>query len=246
MRFFIPCGTLIFALVAAIHQLHYLPWLRYFDKIARADIFICLDNIQFNKGGWQNRNKIKTQKGALLLSVPVHSKYRQNLNEITINNGERWMRKHRQAFLTYYAKAPYFKKYFSFFEETYERTWEKLNDLNFHMLDFFLKELGIATKILKGTDMSVEGEATERLVNLCKGVGADTYLCGDHAAEVYLDEQLFKNAGIRVQLQNWTCPVYDQQCREAGFIPDLSIVDLLFNKGDESFSILRNSKVERA
>lgn len=225
-------------LIAAIHQLHYLPWLRYFDKLARCDVFICLDNIQFNKGGWQNRNKIKTQKGPLLLTVPVHAKYRQNLNEITINNEQSWEKKHRQALLTHYAKAPFFKNYFPFFEEVYEKKWTYLNELNFTMLAFFLKKLGIKTKILKGSDMPVEGEATERLVNLCKAAGADTYLCGDHAAKVYLDETVFDQAGIKITLQDWTCPVYEQRYNEIGFVPDLSIVDMLFNHGENSSAIL--------
>lgn len=201
-------------------------------------MFICLDNIQFNKGGWQNRNKIKTQKGPLLLTVPVHAKYRQNLNEITVNNEMAWGKKHRQALLTHYARAPYFKKYSGFFESVYEKKWELLNDLNFYMLDFFLKELGITTKMIKSSDMQVEGEATMRLVNLCRAAGADTYLCGDHAAKVYLDEAQFEHTGIRLAMQNWTCPVYAQQYNEAGFTPDLSIVDLLFNHGENSSAIL--------
>lgn len=208
-------------------------------------MFICLDNIQYNKGGWQNRNKIKTPKGPMLLTVPVHAGFQKNLNEITINNQERWAQKHLHALLTYYAKAPFFKKYLPFFEDAYARTWTTLNELNFYFLDFFLLALGIKTKIIKGSDIPVSGTATERLVNVCRAVNADTYLCGDHAADVYLDETLFENAGISVTLQNWTCPDYEQLFPEAGFLPDLSIADLLFNKGEESLDILMRDKIKK-
>lgn len=205
-------------------------------------MFICLDNIQYNKGGWQNRNKIKTPGGPMLLTVPVHAGFQKNLNEITINNQERWAEKHHKALMTYYSKAPFFKKYFSFFEEAYAKTWTTLNELNFHCLYFFLRALGIKTKLIKGSELPVSGIATERLVNVCRAAGADTYLCGDHAAKVYLDETLFVQAGIRVALQNWDCPAYSQLFPEKGFIPDLSIVDLLFNHGEDSLNILQKKE----
>jgi hypothetical protein len=106
------------------------------------------------------------------------------------------------------------------------------------MLYFFLKALGIKTKIVKASDLKVEGEDSVRLVNICKKLEADTYLSGAYALEVYLDEKVFNDAGIKVILQDWHCPQYEQQFMEAGFIPDLSIIDLLFNHGQNSPEIL--------
>ena len=111
-------------MILAIHQLHYLPWLRYFHKLASADTFVVLDNIQFNKNGWQNRNKIKNREGASLLSVPVLQKFAQALSEVEIDNKQPWRRKHWGSLLSAYQKAPYFKEHESFFKKVYETDWK--------------------------------------------------------------------------------------------------------------------------
>jgi hypothetical protein len=106
------------------------------------------------------------------------------------------------------------------------------------MLYFFLEVLGIKTKIVKASDLNIEGADSVRLVNICKKLGADTYLSGAYALEVYLDGKVFSDAGVKVILQDWQCPQYEQLYMGAGFIPDLSIVDLLFNHGPDSMHIL--------
>ena len=108
-------------MILAIHQLHYLPWLRYFHKIASADVFVVLDNIQFNKNGWQNRNKIKTDQGSLILTVPVIQKMAQLLSEVEIDNKQPWRRKHWGAICSHYRKAPFFKEHEPFLRGIYEK-----------------------------------------------------------------------------------------------------------------------------
>jgi hypothetical protein len=106
-------------MLVGIHQLHYLPWLRYMEKIARCDVFVVLDNIQFNKNGWQNRNRIKTAQGEVLLTVPVVAKAGQRLDEVLIQNTEPWGEKHWRTIEQSYRRAPYFRDYAGFLEETY-------------------------------------------------------------------------------------------------------------------------------
>ena len=225
-------------MILAAHQLHYLPWLRYFHKIASSNTFVVLDNIQFNKNGWQNRNKIKSPKGIFLLTVPIFQKFQQLLSEVQIDQKQPWQRKHGGALGSNYQKAPHFKEHESFFARIYETDWERLNDLNYEMLFYFLKVLGIQTRILRSSELSLKGEATERLVGICKELGARAYLTGSYAAEVYLDRGLFEKEGIELLFQEFECPVYPQLYPEAGFIPELSIVDLLFNCGPKSLEIL--------
>src|SRR5436190_10333101 len=98
-------------MLIAIHQPHYLPWLRYFEKIARSDIFIVLDDVQYEKNGFQNRNKIKTGQGWMYLTVPVRKPTQRPLVEIEIDNGIGWREKHRRALEMNYCKAPYFERY---------------------------------------------------------------------------------------------------------------------------------------
>ncbi|HXV27731.1 MAG TPA: WbqC family protein [bacterium] len=228
-------------MILAAHQLHYLPWLRYFHKIASADTFVVLDDIQFNKNGWQNRNKIKTQQGEFLLTIPVLHSFQQLLSEVAIDKKISWQKKHWGTISNAYRKASCFKDHDVFFRQIYEKEWAKLNELNNEMLTYFVKFLGIRTKIVRSSELAVKGEASERLVNLCKELGADTYLTGSFAAGAYLDQAMFEKQKIEVKRHAFECPVYPQLYPEAGFIPELSIVDLLFNCGTKSLEVLMNS-----
>lgn len=223
-------------MLVAVHQLHYLPWLRYLDKIRRADVFVVLDDIQFNKNGWQNRNKLKTSSGPVTLTVPVRAKAQQKLDETRIHNEVDWRKKHWRTLEQNYRKAQYFDDYAGFFEEVYSRPWERLNDLNRHMLTFYLQVLGIGTTVVYSSDLRVPGIATERLVSLIKAVGGTAYYSGAYALESYLDPGLLEDAGIALELQDWRAPEYSQL--HGPFVPDLSIVDLLLNCGPESLETL--------
>ncbi len=225
-------------MILAAHQLHYLPWLRYFHKIANCDTFVIFDNIQFNKNGWQNRNKIKASSGEFILTVPILQKFQQLLSEVQIDTKQGWQRKHWGALQSSYQKATHFKEHETFFLEIYEKTWEHLNDLNYEILFYLLKTLGISTRIIRSSELSLKGEATERLVGICKELGARTYLTGAYAAQVYLDANLFKREGIELAFQEFECPRYSQLYPTLGFIPELSIVDLIFNTGPKSLEIL--------
>ena len=225
-------------MILAAHQLHYLPWLRYFHKIASCDTFVILDNIQFNKNGWQNRNKIKTPAGEFVLTVPILQKFQQSLSEVQIDKQQPWKRKHSGALESNYRKSPYFKDHETFFRKLYQSDWDRLNELNYKILFYLLKALGIQTRVIRSSELSLEGEATERLVGICKELGAKIYLTGAYAAQVYLDSSLFEREGIKLLFQEFECPAYPQAYPEKGFLPELSIVDLLFNAGPKSLEIL--------
>lgn len=225
-------------MILAAHQLHYLPWLRYFHKIASCDTFVVLDNIQFNKNGWQNRNKIKTPAGASILTLPVLQKFQQSLSDVQIDFKPPWRRKHWGALQSHYQKSPHFKDHENFFRQIYERSWDRLNDLNYEILFYLLEALGIKTRVIRSSDLVLKAEATERLVGICKELGAKTYLTGSYAAQVYLDPTLFERSGIKLLFQEFECPRYPQLYPEAGFLPELSIVDLLFNCGPKSLEVL--------
>lgn len=229
-------------MIVAVHQPHYLPWMRYVDKIARSDAFVLLDDAAYTKNGWQNRNKIKGAQGWMYLTVPVLDAFGKAICEVRVNNQERWRAKHWAALCTNYARAPFFRRYRERFEEIYARRWDVLPELCIHLLEVVLSLLGIRTRLLRSSSLGVPGRATERLIDICRLLGATTYLTGDYATTSHLDVSAFEECGIQVQLQNWQCAEYRQQHMQAGFIPDLSIVDLLFNEGEGSRTVLERCR----
>src|SRR5579885_646875 len=225
-------------MIVAIHQPHYLPWLRYVQKIALADVFVLLDDVQFTKNGWQNRTRIKNAQGWMYLTVPVRDACGKAINEVLINNQERWRPKHWQALRTNYSRTPYFDRYGTLLRPVYERPWESVCELSIRLLTLRLPALGVLTRLVRSSELGVAGTGTARVVDICRRLGATAYLTGDYAATNHLDMAAFAPHGIAVRPQGWRSPVYRQQFPAASFIPDLSIVDLLFNEGDRSLDVL--------
>lgn len=194
------------------------------------DVFVLLDDVQFKKNEWQNRNRIKTATGWQWITVPVIHNFGQKIIDVKINNRVNWRRKHMNALIANYSKAPYFKKYRDFFEETYQKEWEYLCDINIHFILFIAKELEIEVPIIRSSTLGVTSTRTQRLIDICKKVGADTYLSGI-GGYYYLDFSLFEQKGIKLIFQDFKHPVYPQLYGE--FIPNLSVVDALFNCGKD-------------
>lgn len=200
------------------------------------DVFVLLDDVQFKKNEWQNRNRIKTATGWQWITVPVIHNFGQKIIDVKINNRVNWRRKHMNALIANYSKAPYFKKYRDFFEETYQKEWEYLCDINIHFILFIAKELEIEVPIIRSSTLGVTSTRTQRLIDICKKVGADTYLSGI-GGYYYLDFSLFEEEGIKLIFQNFKHPVYPQLYGE--FIPNLSVVDALFNCGKDLRKIMK-------
>jgi hypothetical protein len=229
-------------MIISVHQPQYLPWLGYFDKIAKSDCFVFLDKVQYKEREFQNRNKIRTEKGWMWLTVPVISgdEGRQKINEVKIDNEIPWQRKHRGSIKTAYSAAANLKEYDAFLEEIYSKKWVWLQDLNVHIISFILKELSITTPITFESDLNILATKTQRIIDICKKLNADTYLSGIGGKE-YLEEELFAQNGITLRYQEFKHPVYRQQFMKNSedFIPYMSIVDLLFNEGPRSREILK-------
>lgn len=228
-------------MTVSIHQPAYMPWLGYFDKMAKSDIHVFFDDAEYTKNNLFNRNKIKTPQGELWLTIPINHKIGLPISEATIDNTFDWRNKHWNAIKMNYAKAPYFKKYSDIFGKIYSQNWEYLSDITISMNRTITDLLGTKVKFIKSSDLKVIGTKNEKLINLCKAVGADTYLSGRGAKDVhlnpygkpYLDEELFLKNNIKVDYQQFNHPVYEQLWGE--FIPNLSIIDFLFNCGAGKF-----------
>lgn len=221
-----------------IHQPHYLPWLRYFEKIARSDVFIVLDDVQYEKNGFQNRNKIKTAQGWTYLTVSVKRPTLRPIREIEIENNNGWREKHARALEMNYRKAPHFERYWPELRELLQREWTHLAALNQAMTQLFVRQLGIETRLVNSSEIPTAGTSTDRLVELCRSVGGTEYLSGAYAVQAYLDPAVMEAAGVRLAFQEWTAPTYSQLYPSAGFLADLAIVDLLFNEGPRALDLL--------
>lgn len=228
-------------MIVSVHQPQYIPWLGYFDKIARSDAFVFLDQVQYKEREFQNRNKICAKNKCMWLSVPVVSKGkgRQAISEVKIDNSFPWRRQHLNSLKSWYAGAAHFNDYFAFFEDAYSRDWEKLVDLNAHIIKYCLSRLSISTPLYYESGLGVNAQSTERIIAICKKMNADTYLSGEGGRE-YLEERKFDEAGIKLVYQDFAHPIYKQHSLPGGgeFMAQLSILDLLFNEGPNSRKIL--------
>ena len=224
-------------MILTAHQPVYLPWMGLFHKIALADLFCYFDIVQYQKKDYNNRNKIKTKNGELWLSVPVQSKnhLEKNVLEILIIQDE-WIKKHIKSIELNYKKSPFFDLYFPRIKSILINESEKsLGWLNFQLLEYFLACLDINTPVVKASDYNFKGRGSDLVLDMCIELGADKYIFGEQGKN-YADIGSFKEAGIEVYFQKYKHPIYKQV--GWGFIPYMSIIDLLFNKGNESFKIL--------
>ena len=224
-------------MIVAVHQPQYLPWLGYFDKIDRADIFVLLDNVQFKKNEWQNRNRIKTANGWQWLTVPVMYKYPQLINEVEINNKDKWRHRQRQAIISNYKKASYWSLLEEFFEEIFSSEWQYISQLNIHVVKRLAGLLGITTPIHVTSELGEFPEdPDDRLIALTKHFDADIYLAGG-GGKGYMDMEKYTQSGVKVIFQEYKHPVYNQLFGD--FKPFMSVVDLIYNHGEKSLEILK-------
>jgi len=209
----------------------------FFHKLSLADTFVMMDNTQYDKK-FTNRNKIKIPDGWSWLTVPINKEHKFLPNKLVeINNKENWKEMHWKKITRSYTNSKFFKKnYKSFFEKVYNKEWKFLFELNSELLCQIIDWLGLKIQIIKESELNVNGNSTERLVNVCKELGAETYVSGVGGKE-YMNEKLFQKNNIKIEYQKFQCPMYTQ-IFGGDFIPNLSIIDLLFNNGPKSLPIL--------
>jgi hypothetical protein len=225
----------------AIHQPQYLPWLGYLDKLDSADVFILLDTVQFKKHEWQNRNRIRTKDkdGWQWLTVPIVDRFPERIDRVEINVRTDWQRKHCQALRLNYAKAPHWEPLGPELLALLEGPWTRICDLNLAVLELLCRHLGVTTPRILASTLPAREEQTGRLIDLCKAVGGTEYLAGQAGCS-YMDLGQFAEAAITVQAQAYQYPQYPQ--RYAPFVSHLAVIDLLFNCGPESLTILRSGR----
>ncbi|ELY59669.1 WbqC-like family protein [Natronococcus amylolyticus DSM 10524] len=210
----------------AIHQPNYLPWLGYFEKIRRSDVFVLLDDAEYTSGSWINRNRIKTPHDWTWLTVPVRGTSGAIADVEIVDDG--WRETHRKSLQASYGGAAHYEEFAAFFAATYARSWESLCELNVHLVRQLADRLGLDCEFVRASTLEVDAAGSERIVRLCEELGADRYYSGE-GARSYNDHARFEDAGIALEYQSFDPPRYEQRFGE--FLSNLSIVDPLMNLG---------------
>lgn len=227
-----------------ILQPFYIPWRGYFHQIQKADVFVFFDDVQYEKRGWCNRNRIKTANGLTWLSIPVLNKGSivQNtpINEIEIDKSRSvWREKHWKTLQQSYRKTPYFSKYEQLLTDFYERDNKFLAELTIDLTIALARELGIEkTRFRRASEFAASGVKTDRLLFLLNKVGATHYITGA-AAKDYIEEEKFAEAGIELEYMTYDYPEYEQLYPP--FDGRVSILDLLFMKGGDAGKYIWNA-----
>jgi hypothetical protein len=225
----------------SIIQPNYIPWIGYFDIISKVDEFVFLDDVQFTKRDWRNRNYINSDTGKKLISIPVNSKgkFTQKIYETNCID-DKWKDNHLRQIKDSYRLYPNFKMIYNFLTECFYKSdslnlLENLYNINLALIDF----LKIKTKIHYSKNFSIKTNKQDKIIKICKQIGASIYLTGPLALN-YLETKLFEKENISVEFINYKKYNYEIQNKKHKFIENLSIVDLLMNEGSNSYLKLKN------
>lgn len=227
----------------AISQPTFFPWLGYFDLIDQVDNFVILDDAEFSKQSWHQRNKFKTFKKLEWFTVPVKVTKIKSINEIKIFNAEKLYKKFKSFIITNYSKSNYFNIYSEelFYIFKNGSLNENLSELNISIINFFLKILKIKTNIRVSSDMKIIKKRSEKIVSICEYFKEYQYLSSFGAKE-YLetDRSIFEKKKINVFLHNYNHPTYNQLYKP--FFSNACILDLVFNEGERSYDIIKRGR----
>lgn len=226
-------------MIVSIMQPAYLPWLGYFDRLARSDLHIVLDSVALSKQNFTNRNRVRGNAGPVWLTVPVQRKHAdQRITETLVGPVGSWKKKHWATLRQAYGRTTYWPHYAGFLEAYYQTPQERLTDVLDTLTAWLCETLAITTPMVRSSTLKAPGTKAELVLQLCQAVGATTYLSGPFGRD-YLDPQAFEAAGIALEYHDYVHPRYPQGSHD--FEPYLSVLDLLCHCGPDSLTVLRNT-----
>ena len=230
-------------MIVTIHQPEHLPWLGFFHKVSMADTYVVLDNVQYRRRYFQNRNKIRTKTNWQWITVPLEKDERDVLlikNARITNAGGKWKSKNLESIFHNYHRATYFKSYWDDFKSAYMENHISLLDFNCLLLKHLFNSFNIQKDVLLASEIGASGEKGDLILNICKITGAKKYFSGISGKD-YLDIDKFSKNNIEVEFQEFHHPIYAQLYDD--FIPCMSALDLLFNHGPKSLDTIHGVDV---
>ena len=223
-------------MIVGAHQPSFLPWLGYLDKVAKSDVFVVMDDLQYEAQNFQNRNKVLVQGGPQWLTVPLLRGAQtdriidKRIDNTGLGGRHHWQHRAWRTLELNYGKAPHFAAYAGDLEVVFTRRWEHLLELDLFVLDLARSWFGITQPIVRSSTLGLRGAKTDRIIDMCTKLGAKVYLSGRGGSQGYLDVDALGRAGVSVMWQQFAHPVYPQR-RAGAFVSHLAFIDLLFNRG---------------
>lgn len=215
-------------MIISIHQPDYIPYLGYFYKISKSDYFAFYDDAQFSNDNLHHQNKIKTSMGVCKLKIPVDYHFGDPINKVRTKDQLGWKEKHLKTIEMNYKRAKYFKEIYPFFKELLLCQYDSLADMNISINKFLCYSFGFTTNFIKVSELSIYSKKENKVIDICNRLQADTYYSGLGAAS-YQKEEHFKEKGIALQYTDYVPFEYPQLWGD--FIPNLSVLDFIFNCG---------------
>jgi hypothetical protein len=220
--------------IVAIHQPNFFPWLGYFDKIARCEAFVILDDVQFPKkgGAWSNRVKLLIGGEARWMTAAIDRNYSstRTIREMHFLTNNPWRMKMLKSFDASYRRHPFYAETMAIIEPLILNTESNIAEYNIQTVSRIAQELGLdIIKMQRSSELPAEGSSNELLCSLTQLTGGDTYMCGG-GADGYHDDAVFASAGIELKRQDFQHPEYPQHNAPA-FQAGLSIIDAVANIG---------------
>ncbi|MEI6221561.1 MAG: WbqC family protein [bacterium] len=221
-----------------ILQPGYLPWLGFFEQLAKVDIFVLYDDVQYTTKDWRSRNKIKTANSSIWLTVPTHGSQQLLINEVKLVQDNVWKKKHLKSIELSYKKAPYFDWLMPDLERIINKELKYLIDLDSELITMLANKIGIKTNIINSSSLNIQQpDKNIKIIETIKALDG-TYFYDGKSSQEFIDVPLFNQHGITVEFQDYKHPTYPQLW--GTFVPYLSVIDLLFNVGEESFKYIIN------
>jgi len=230
--------------IVAIVQPNFLPWIGYFEMGHRADVFVMLDDVQFVRREWVNRNKIlnRSEQGWQWLTVPINNVDRNTkINQIEIHEHARWVDKAITTIRHVYCKAPYFSKYFEEFESVLNTKYQRLLDFNVSIIQLVYRILGIDENLVLSSKFDINYTKDDKLLAICSELGATIYLANNGSMD-YIDMYKFTGEGIGFVFQDYQHPEYE--VKGFKFQPYMSVIDLIFWQGQRSLDLIISGREE--
>jgi hypothetical protein len=224
----------------AAMQPHFFPWCGYFGLLDFVDEFVILDDIQFSKRSWQQRNKINLSNEPFLLTVPVLSKnkFNQIIKDVEIDNLSNYKNKQKKILSDAYSSRPFFEKYFIEISKIYDKEHKLLIDLNLDILNFFIKVLKINTKLIFKSKLNIYSKKENMIKDICELRGCSEYI-SPMASKEYLNLLKIENLKFKIYYYEFKSTPY--LVNKGTFLPQLSCIDLIFLKGEESINYIREN-----
>ncbi len=226
-------------MITSINQPHYIPYIGYFSMINKVENFIFHDDVNFIKGEWKNRNKIRENKNSdnfRYLTVPIQKQHEKKINKLLISYDKDWIKDHQNKLRNSYYGEKYYKVVENLFNSVIEKKPKYLSELNINLILKFVEYLEINTRTYRASSFQSDLTKTDKIIYLCKKVDTSVYISNNKSIE-YLEEEKFIKNKINLRYQNYEHPTYKQN--KNNFLNNLSIIDLIVYHGKNSTSFIQ-------